>query len=199
MEDIYALLNLNKSTLQNFPLQAERIVDHQTQLTVKRSMRTLKNIEERMMTDRSVTVSQHSIDEIMAKVIENATIGNKDMGIWSIRELRIVSYYLIKLQGNEQAYLYALNLLDTNWRDLFFNGLAFYCLDSWNMIIPNLRKLTCELLVKKLQQYSNGNRKYITMKSHTDLFDEAGPPRLSALLRQKKQDVKEAPTYFVVP
>lgn len=123
MEDIYALLNLNKSTLQNFPLQAERIVDHQTQLTVKRSMRTLKNIEERMMTDRSVTVSQHSIDEIMAKVIENATIGNKDMGIWSIRELRIVSYYLIKLQGNEQAYLYALNLLDTNWRDLFFNGL----------------------------------------------------------------------------
>lgn len=196
MEDIYALLNLNKSTLQNFPPQAERIVDHQTQLTVKRSMRTLKNIEERMMTDRSVTVSQHSIDEIMAKVIENATIGNKDMGIWSIRELRIVSYYLIKLQGNEQAYLYALNLLDTNWRDLFFNGLAFYCLDSWNMIIPNLRKLTCELLVKKLQQYSNGNRKYITMKSHTDLFDEAGPPRLSALLRQKKQDVKEAPTYF---
>ena len=123
MEDIYALLNLNKSTLQNFPLQAERIVDHQTQLAVKRSMRTLKNIEERMMTDRSVTVSQHSIDEIMAKVIENATIGNKDMGIWSIRELRIVSYYLIKLQGNEQAYLYALNLLDTNWRDLFFNGL----------------------------------------------------------------------------
>lgn len=41
------------------------------------------------------------------------------MSIWSIRELRIVSYYLMKLQGNEGAYRYALNLLDSNWRDLF--------------------------------------------------------------------------------
>ena len=32
MEDIYALLNINKDLLQDFHLLAERTVDHQTEL-----------------------------------------------------------------------------------------------------------------------------------------------------------------------
>lgn len=118
------------------------------------------------------------------------------MSIWSIRELRIVSYYLMKLQGNEGAYQYALTLLDTNWRDLFFNGLSFYCLDTWNMIDPEFRAQTCELLRKKLHAYKDNNKKYMAMKNHANLFDEAGPRRLCALLTQKKQDLKAAPSYF---
>ena len=51
MEDIYALLNINKGILQDFHLQADRAVDHQTELAINRDMRTLKEIEERMMTD----------------------------------------------------------------------------------------------------------------------------------------------------
>ena len=195
MEDIYALLNINKGVLQDFHLQAEHAVDHQTELAINRSMRTLKEIEERMMTDSNVKVSQQTIDEIIMKVIDNADKNNKDMSIWSIRELRIVSYYLMKLQGNEGAYQYALTLLDSNWRDMFFNGLSFYCLDTWNMIDPELRTLTCQLLSKKLQAYKDNNKKYMAMKNHANLFDEAGPRRLSALLSQKKQNVTEAPTY----
>ncbi len=196
MEDIYALLNINKGVLQDFHLQAEHAVDHQTELAISRSMRTLKEIEERMLTDSNVKVSQQTIDEIIMKVIDNADKNNKDMSIWSIRELRIVSYYLMKLQGNEGAYQYALTLLDSNWRDMFFNGLSFYCLDTWNMIDPELRTLTCQLLSKKLQAYKDNNKKYMAMKNHANLFDEAGPRRLSALLSQKKQNVTEAPTYF---
>lgn len=196
MEDIYALLAINKDVLLDFPLQAKRTVDHQTELTINHNMRTLQDIEERMMTDRTITVSQQTIDEIMMKVIENSKYENKDLKIWSIHELRIVSYYLIKLQGNEQAYLYALSILEANWRDMFFNGLSFYCLNSWNMIDSKLRTLTCELLDKKLKQYSGSNRKYMVMKNHANLFDDAGPVRLSTLLSQKKQDVKNAPMYF---
>lgn len=196
MEDIYALLNINKGVLQDFPLQAERLVDHQTELAINRTVRTLKDIEEHMMSDKAVNVSQQSIDEIMQKVIDNAKENNTDDTIWSIRELRIVSYYLIKLQGNEGAYEYALGLLERNWRDLFFNGLSFYCLDQWNMIDPPLRIKTCELLRNKLQQYNDGNKKYMAMKNHSNLFDEVGTKRLSALLSQKKEDVKNAPMYF---
>ena len=54
MEDIYALLNINKGILQDFHLQADRAVDHQTELAINRDMRTLKEIEERMMTDTAV-------------------------------------------------------------------------------------------------------------------------------------------------
>ncbi len=196
MEDIYALLNINKGILQDFHLQADRAVDHQTELAINRNVRTLKEIEERMMTDTAVKVSQQTIDEVIMKVIKNAKENNQDMSIWSIRELRIVSYYLMKLQGNEGACRYALNLLDSNWRDLFFNGLSFYCLDTWNMIDPEFRAQTCELLRKKLQAYKDNNKKYMAMKNHANLFDEAGPRRLCALLTQKKQDLKDAPSYF---
>ena len=196
MEDIYALLNINKGILQDFHLQADRAVDHQTELAINRNVRTLKEIEERMMTDTAVKVSQQTIDEVIMKVIKNAKEKNQDMSIWSIRELRIVSYYLMKLQGNEGAYQYALTLLDSNWRDLFFNGLSFYCLDTWNMIDPELRAQTGELLRKKLQAYKDNNKKYMAMKNHANLFEEAGPRRLCALLTQKKQDLKDAPSYF---
>lgn len=196
MEDIYALLNINKGILQDFHLQAERAVDHQTELAINRDMRTLKEIEERMMTDTSVKVSEQTIDDIMMKVIENAKVKNWDKSVWSIHELRIVSYYLMKLQGNEGAYQYALSLLDKNWRDLFFNGLSFCCLDTWNMIDPVFRVQTCELLRKKLQAYNDNNKKYMAMKNHANLFDEAGPHRLCALLSQKKQELTEAPSYF---
>lgn len=104
MEDIYALLNINKGVLQDFHLQAERVIDHQTKLAISRDTRTLKDIEERMMTDVSVSVSLQTIDEIMMKLIRNAKDNNNDMSIWSIRELRIVSYYLMKLQGYDEAY-----------------------------------------------------------------------------------------------
>ena len=196
MEDIYALLNINKGVLQDFHLQAERVVDHQTELAINRNIRSLQEVEERMLTDKNVNVSQQTIDEIIMKVIENAKNENKDMSIWSIRELRIVSYYLMKLQGHEDAYMYALSLLDANWRDMFFNGLSFYCLDTWTLIDPELRVLTCELLNKKLQQYKDGNKKYMTMKNHANFFDEAGPRRMSALLIQKNMDIKDAPTFF---
>ena len=196
MEDIYALLNINKSVLQDFYVQADNIVDHQTELAINRNMRTLKNIEERMMADKSVSVPQQTIDEIIKKVIQNAKENNKDMSIWSIRELRIVSYYLMKLQDSEGTYEYALSLLNTNWKDMFFNGLSFYCLNTWNMIDPELRALTCELLTKKLKAYTDNNKKYIAMKNHADLFDEAGPRRLCALLSHKKQYIEEAPSYF---
>lgn len=70
MEDIYALLNINKGILQDFHLQADRAVDHQTELAINRNVRTLKEIEERMMTDTAVKVSQQTIDEVIMKVIK---------------------------------------------------------------------------------------------------------------------------------
>ena len=196
MEDIYTLLGISKSVLQDFSLQAERAVDHQTELAISRNMRTLKDIEERMLTDTSATVSAQSIDEIMMKVIRNAQENNQDTSIWSIRELRIVAYYLMKLQGNEGAYPYALFLLDREWRDLFFNGLSFYCLDTWNLIKPELRRLTCELLRKQLMAYKGSNQKYLAMKNHANLFDEAGPRRLSTLLNLRGLSLQDAPACF---
>lgn len=196
MDDIFGILKINKELLNGFHLQADRLVDHQTDLAINRDMRRLKEIEDKAMTGTSIKVSKLVIDEVIKKVISCAKNNNQKDVNWSIRELRIVSYYLIKLQDNNRAYEYAINLLKSKWKDLFFNGLSFYCLDSWTLIDPQLRIKTCELLRSMLEKYSGTNRKYIAMKNHANLFDEAGATRLSALLSRKKQDLQEAPSYF---
>lgn len=196
MDDIYTLLDINEEVFQNFHLQAERVIDNRLDLKINRDIQTLKKIEERMLTNNPINIAQIDIDKVIKKVIINAKKNNEDMSICNLRELRILSYYLMKLRDDDNAYMYALLLLESNWRDLFFNGLSFYCLNTWNMIPQDQRILTCELLTKKLQAYNGSNKKYMEMKNYANLFDENGPRRLCELLSRKKQSVESAPSYF---
>lgn len=193
MNDAYSLLNINKDILKDFYLQATKVGDHQTEKVINQNVRKLKVIEERMFVDEGIKVSKQSIDEILYKVVEASKSGVNKSDDWTMRELRIVSYYLMKLQNEDNVYNYALNLLDKGWRNMFFNGLVFYVLNSWNMIKPELRKNTCQLIVSKLQQYTDNNRRYLILKNHANFFDEAGPTRMATLLLSKNQDVREAP------
>ena len=130
MSDIYSILNINSGIIQDFHLLAERVADHQIEKVINKNVRALKQIEERMFVDNGLTVAQQSIDEIISKVIRMAPSGDTSMDNWTIRELRIVSYYLMKLRDDNVCCLYALELLDKNWKNMFFNGLAFYLLNS---------------------------------------------------------------------
>lgn len=196
MEDIFSLLNIDQGLLNNFQLQAKHLVDHQTELSINRQMRTLADIAQRLSVENCVTASQQTVDEIMLRVKEQARKQDTGTADWSIHDLRIISYYLVQLRNDMQAYQYALHLLDTNWRDLFLNGLAFHCLENWNRMYSPYRIPACELLTKKLCQYEDNNPRYIAMKSHADFFAEAGPQRLATLLTLKETDLREAPTVF---
>lgn len=193
MADVYNLLNINSEVLKDFHLQANRIDDHQTEKVINQNLCKLKEIESRMFANECIKVSRQSIEEVLYKVLEASHSGETNMGDWTMRELRIISYYLMKLQNEDDVYNYALNLLDKGWKNMFFNGLVFYVMNSWNMIKSELRKNTCQLITKKLQQYSDNNRKYLMYKNHANFFEEAGPTRMSALLVSKKKDVREAP------
>lgn len=193
MADAYTLLGINQDVLTDFHLQANRIDDHQTEKIINQNLRKLMEIESRVYANEGIKVSKQSIDEVLYKVVEESHSGETKMSDWTMRELRIVSYYLMKLQNEDYVYNYALNLLDKGWKNMFFNGLVFYVMNSWNMIKSELRKNTCLLIVKKLQQYSDSNRKYLLYKNHANFFEEAGPARMAALLTSKKQDVREAP------
>ncbi len=193
MVDAYSILNINQELLKDFHLLGNRIGDHQIERVFNQNLRKLEAIEKRMLTNEEIKVSKQSIDEVLYKVQEAALAGNKDTKIWTIRELRIVSYYIMKLQNDSKVYHYALNLLDKNWKNLFFNGLVFYVMNSWNMIRKELRIDTCRLVVKKLQNYSDNNRKYKLYKNHANLFEEAGPVRMAAILLGKEQNISDAP------
>lgn len=193
MKDAYTLLNLNKDIFKDFSLQASKVRNRHTQFVIGRNVRQLMTIEERMFTEGGINVSKVSIDEILSKVVSASKYKGKKQIDWTMRELRIVSYYIMKLQNDNKVYNYALDILDKEWRNMFFNGLVFYLLNSWNMIKPELRKNTCQLIKNKLQQYKDNNRRYLLFKNHADFFDESGPARMAALLIFKKIDLKEAP------
>lgn len=194
MSDVYSLLNINQDMFQNFRLLADRVADHQTEKVVNKNISKLKQIEERMLIDKGLEVTQQSIDEVISKVIRMAPSGDTSSNNWTVRELRIVSYYLMKLRDNSINYMYALDLLDNNWKNMFFNGLAFYLLNSWHSIEPDYRTLTSQLLTRKLEKYCDSNRRYILWKNRLNLFDNNGPTRMAAMLSAKKMSIQKAPT-----
>lgn len=180
--------------LQDFRLLADRVADHQIEKVVNKNMSKLKQIEERMLVDKGLEVAQQSIDEVISKVIRMAPSGNTAGENWTVRELRIVSYYLMKLRDDSINYMYALELLNNNWKNMFFNGLAFYLLNSWHSIEPDFRTLTTQLLMRKLEEYSDSNRRYNLWKNRLNLFDSNGPTRMAAMLSAKRMNIEEAPT-----
>lgn len=194
MSDIYSILNINSGIIKDFHLLADRVADHQIEKVINKNMRTLKQIEERMFVDKGLNVTQQSIDEIISKVIRMAPSEDTSMDNWTIRELRIVSYYLMKLRDDNACYLYALDLLDKNWKNMFFNGLAFYLLNSWHSIEPDYRELTGQLLIRKLNAYTESNRRYSLWKNRANLFDSNGPVRMAALLKAKNMSIADAPS-----
>jgi hypothetical protein len=192
MIDAYDILNIKRDVLKDFYLLANRVADHQTEKTINQNVRKLKSIEERMFVDEGIKVSKQSIDEILYHVVEAAHSEDKSRE-WTMRELRIVSYYLMKLQDEEEVFDYALKLLDNDWRNMYFNGLVFYLMNSWCFIKPDLRNKTSRLVIKKLQEYKDHNKRYLLLKNHANMFEEAGPQRLALLLINQNKDVREAP------
>lgn len=192
MTDACDILNINRDVLKDFHLLANRVADHQTERVINQNVRKLKFIEERMFVDEGIKVSKQSIDEILYYVIQEAHSVDKTRE-WTMRELRIVSYYLMKLQDEEDVFDYALKLLDKDWRNMYFNGLVFYLMNSWCLIKPELRIKTSRLVIKKLQEYRDNNKRYVLLKNHANMFEDAGPQRLATLLISQNKDVREAP------
>lgn len=194
MSDIYSLLNINEDVLTNFHLQANSVADHQTEKVILANTRRLREIGERMLTDCQIKVTAKSVDEIMQKVIQSAYSSETSKEEWTSSELRIISYYLMKLQGDERAYDYGLKLLDNNWKDLYFNGLVFYVLNGWNLMKKEYREKACLLITKKLEAYHGENKRYLLLKNHSNFFEEAGPLRMATLLKFRGISMYDAPT-----
>ena len=160
MNDIYSLLNINSGVIQDYPLLANRVVDHQIEKVINNNMGKLKQIEDRMLIDKGIEIPKRSIDEVIRKVIRLSKQNDNSPENWSIRELRIVSYYLMKLRNDSKDYYFALSLLDNNWRNIYFNGLIFYLMNTWNSIEAEYRDATSKRVTKKLREYTDNNKRY---------------------------------------
>lgn len=194
MIDIYSLLNIQKEQIQDFPLLANRVIDYQFEKVVNKNIDALKQIKDRMLVDKGLEIPQRSIEEVISKVLYFSSMKDDSLDNWSNHELRIISYYLMKLRNNAKDYYFALSLLDNGWRNLFFNGLVFYLMNSWNAIEDEYREATCQLVVKKLLEYKDNNKRYKQLKNYSNLFDKNGPMRMAALVTAKNMKLIDAPT-----
>lgn len=193
MSNIYNLLNINSEILHDFSLQALRVDENQIEKIINKNTRKLKMIEERMFVSKGIKVSQQSIEDVIKKVRKFADKEDISIDNWSIRELRIISYYLMKLRNNHKHYYFALSLLESGWRNMFLNGLVFYIMSSWNYIEMELREATSNLIITKLKEYKDKNKRYLLLKNHSNFFDKSGPRRMAALLTAKKIGLIDAP------
>ena len=194
MIDIYSLLNIQKEQIQDYPLLANRVIDYQFEKVVNKNIDALKQIKDRMLVDKGLEIPQRSIEEVISKVLYFSSKKDDSLDNWSNHELRIISYYLMKLRNNPEDYHFAISLLDKGWRNLFFNGLVFYLMNSWNAIEDEYREATCQLVVKKLLEYKDNNKRYKQLKNYSNLFDKNGPMRMAALITAKNMKLIDAPT-----
>lgn len=193
MSDIFSLLGISEDIIKNYHLQANTVADHQTEKVIVANVRRLKQIEEKMITGSQIRVTQKTVDDVLQKVAKCAYKADHSEEEWSSYDLRIISYYLMKLQGDVRAHDYGLELLDNNWKNLYFNGLIFYVLNGWNLMRTNYREKVCQLIVKRLGAYKDNNKKYLLLKNHANFFEENGPLRMATLLKTKKLNLEEAP------
>lgn len=192
MSNIYGLLNLNRDILENFAWQGRMIENNvETDRILRNTMRKLKTIEDRMQDDgKRPDFNQQSIEEVIEKVKRETTGANEE---WTIRELRLVSYYMVRLRNDPQVFDHALQLLENNWKDLFINGLMFFLMNSWNICPDTLLIGVSELIKRHLVNYVGSIKRYLILKRETDLLEKSGPARLATLLSAKNIPLEDAP------
>ena len=185
MSNIYGLLNLNQDILENFALQGRLIENNvETDRILRNATRKLKAIEDRMQDDgKRPYFNQQSIEEVIEKVKRETNGANMD---WTIKELRLVSYYMVRFRNEQNVFDHALQLLENNWKDMFINGLMFFLMNSWNICTDNLLIGVSELIKRHLVNYSGPIKRYLILKQQTDLLEKSGPVRLATLISAKK-------------
>lgn len=192
MSNIYGLLNLDSVILKNFALQG-RYIEKNIELDriLRNATHRLDAIKEKMHDggERPAFNSQ-SIDEVIAKV-KRDSVSNEEQ--WSIKELRIVSYYLVRFRNQHNVFDYAIRLLETNWKDLYIRGLMFFLMNSWNSCPSNLLINVRGIIIRHLVNYAGPIKHYQILKNQVDLLESAGPIRLSALLSAKGLPPESAP------
>lgn len=193
MSNIYGLLNLSRDILDNFALQGRLIENNvETDRILRNASRKLKAIEDRMQDDgKRPNFDQQSIEEVIKKVKHETNGTNM---VWTIKELRLVSYYMVRFCNEQKVFNHALQLLENNWKDMFINGLLFFLMNSWNICSGNLLISATDVIKRHIINYNGTIKRYLILKKQIDLLEKAGPTRLATLLIAQNIPLDEAPT-----
>ena len=194
MKTAYQYLGLTPDIIDNFALQANLVVDGQMQRMLEKRIRELSRITDRFAEGTEGIAPKESVDKVIAKVKRSSKKVGANDNEWSPIELRILSYNLGQIVNDAIVFDYAANLLDRNWRNMFFNGLLFYLLNDWLTPQHSQKENVCSLLKKRLESYDGSNQRFLSLKNHANFLDANGPLRMATLLAHQSKPVTDAPT-----
>ena len=73
MSNIYNLLNINKSSITDFQIQASLIDEHQLEKKINSHIKKLKDIRERMLVDECPKIQELAVENVINKVIKSSS------------------------------------------------------------------------------------------------------------------------------
>ena len=111
MIDIYSLLNVSKEQFRDFPLLANRVIDHQIEKVVNKNIDGLQQVKDRMLVDKGLEIPQQSIGEVIKKVRYFCSKNDDSMDNWSNDELeKAIIHYNSDDIESEPTTKYGLNI-----------------------------------------------------------------------------------------
>lgn len=193
MSELYSILDIKEDLLEDFSNQARLVDNFQIERIINKNIRMLNEIASRGFSESGLQVSQQTIEKILFKVVEQYNTQKIDLGLWTIKELRIISYNISRFQDERDIYKYAFKLLDQRWRNMYLNGLIFVLMNSWIVLNPDFKTDIYTYIANRFLIYKDNNKRYLNIKNHLNLLDLNGPSRMAALLISKDFDIFNAP------
>jgi hypothetical protein len=129
---------------------------------------------------------------------------SSNIASFSKRELRALIYGLDYCENNqhsifddENEFAIVLNLLDTNWRDTFLEGLILFLLKNWESEKRTSLSKLSEFIIEKLRTYKGNRRTTNAFKTNIKYFDlKNGDLVLGNELALKNKPIKEATDFL---
>jgi len=127
--------------------------------------------------------------------------------IFERRELRTLTYSLtysernlLNIFSNENELEYALNILETNWRDSFLSGLIDCLLSNWETIHRRSLEQLEQFISKKLDYYSGNRSTLNSFKNNKRYFNtKNGDLILGDTIAKLNRPIQEATKILGVP
>lgn len=113
--------------------------------------------------------------------------GEKTNLVFSRNELRIMCYYLYKIESENNSECF-IGIINNKWNNSYINGILDYIFQFWD-ISNNIFLRIKEFLLNKLKEYNGNNAKFNAIKRNIVFLENNGPTNLGATLKAKGESI----------
>lgn len=190
MSKIGELLNFNFSA-DTYSLQANTVVSPANYRLVEKAAESAEALALRLGDFDAKAPDNKLLDEVVKKF----KLHPNDSGLFSLRDLRMLTYALDNFDG-ENKLPSLIRMLESRWRNSFVNGIVVSLISRWSTYDKAQKKLIIDLLTKRLSNYDGTRKRLLEIKQNLRYFTDNGPAILGKELASNNSQIQllQAPT-----